>query len=320
VRELVDRLLGGESLNELYRDMNAREEPAPGWVTWMKLPAERREQLEAKGRKPPTTLWAKSTIRTLVIRDCNVALRRYRKRSDDGGIEMPGAWPAIVDRDKHDRVIALLRAPERRSHSGPRPGARKHLLTNGIGKCGVCQGILRVARRTGRRTTPLIYMCQGKGCTGRVQIHVDDLVEKVIIGRMAKPDALDWLLGDDDQARRATDRCEQLQRRLDEAADSQAEGKITTRQLERITARLMPELEAAQRERDTAVRSLDIEVLRQLAGPEAKARWKAMSVSMRRAALETLGVEVTLKPREKHGPGFEPETVQVTWRTKATTS
>jgi site-specific DNA recombinase len=58
VRELVDRVLAGESLNELYRDMNARDEPAPGWVTWMKLPAERRDQLLAKGRTPPTKLWA----------------------------------------------------------------------------------------------------------------------------------------------------------------------------------------------------------------------------------------------------------------------
>jgi site-specific DNA recombinase len=35
-----------------------------------------------------------------------------------------------------------------------------------------------------------------------------------------------------------SDRCEELQQRLDEAADSQADGRITIRQLERITARL----------------------------------------------------------------------------------
>lgn len=313
VRELVDRLLAGESLNELYRDMNARDEPAPGHAQWMKIPLDVREKREAMGRKPPTRRWAKSTVRTLVVRDANAAIRRYRKR-DNGGTEMPGDWEPIVDRAKHDRVVALLSAPERRSHSGPRPGARKHLLTHGVGKCGVCGGILRVARRNGRRDKTLIYMCAGSsGCTGRVLAAVDDLVARVVVGRLAKPDALDWLLGDDECARRLSDRCDELQQRLDEAADSQADGKISIRQLERITARLAPELEATRRERDAAVQSLDIEVLRKLAGPKAAENWEAMSVSARRAVLETLGMEVVLMPREKHGPGFEPETVRVTW-------
>jgi DNA invertase Pin-like site-specific DNA recombinase len=311
VAELVDRLLAGESLNELYRDMNERDIDAPGYAQWMKIPVEVRDQRTAKGRKPPTRQWAKSTIRTLVLRDANIAIRRHN------GTELSGDWPPIVDRSKHDRVVALLSSPERRSHTGARPGARKHLLTHGIGKCGVCGGILRVARRNGRRDQALIYMCAGpKGCTGRVQAHVDDLVARVVIGRLQMPDALDWLLGDDEKATRLTQRCEELQRRLDEAADSMADGKITTRQLERITAKLMPELEAARRDRDAAVRSLDIEALKPLAGPEAVSRWEAMPVSARRAVLETLGIEVVLMPRTKHGPGFEPESIEICWNTK----
>lgn len=313
VRELVDRLLAGESLNELYRDMNARGEPAPGYAQWMKLPEELRAQRKTKGRQPPTQRWAKSTVRTLVIRDANIAVRRYRKR-DNGGTEMAGDWPPIIERAKHDRIVALLASPDRRSHSGARPGARKHLLTNGIGRCGVCGGKLRVARRMGRKATPLIYTCEGRGCTGRVQAHVDDLVTRVAIGRLAQPDALDWLLGDDEQALRLAERCDELARRLDDAADSYADAKITARQLERITARLTPDLEAARRERDAAVRSLDIEALRPLAGPEAAARWESLSVAARRAVLETLGVEVVLLPRAKHGPGFEPETVRIEWK------
>jgi site-specific DNA recombinase len=316
VAELVDRLLAGESLNELYRDMNARDELAPGYAQWMKLPEQARRQREAKGGKPPTRRWAKASVRTLVLRDANAAIRRYRKR-DNGGSEMRGDWPAIVDRAKHDRVVALLASPERRSHSGPRPGARKHLLTNGIGKCGVCGDVLRVARRNGRRDQVLIYTCNGpRGCVGRMQTPVDDLVAGVVIGRLAMPDALDWLLGDDERARRLAKRCDELQGRLDEAADSQADGKITTRALERITARITPQLEVARRERDAAVRSLDVEALRPLAGPQAAARWQGMSVAARRAVLETLGLQVALLPREKHGPGFEPETVRIEWTTR----
>lgn len=38
-----------------------------------------------------------------------------------------------------------------------------------------------------------------------------------------------------------------------------------------------------------------------------------MPVSTRRAALETLGIEVLLLRRQKHGPGFEEETLRIVW-------
>jgi site-specific DNA recombinase len=88
VRELVQRPLGVESLNELYRDMNARDEPAPGYAQWMKISAEVCGQREAKGRKPPTRRWAKSTVRTLVVRDANAGIRCFRKR--DNGWDRDG--------------------------------------------------------------------------------------------------------------------------------------------------------------------------------------------------------------------------------------
>ena len=315
VRELVDRFLAGESLKDLWRSLNGRGELSPGYAAWLKIPPDVREQRQQlKGRKPPSRAWAKSTVRAMLLRDANAGIRRYRKKAA-GGVEMKGDWPPIVDRAKHDRVVALLSSPDRRSHSGARPGARKHLLTNGIGRCGVCRGPLKARRRGGReKDRTWIYMCVEHGCTARTQDAVDDLVARVVIARMQKPDALDWLMGDDERARRLTQRCEQLQRRLDEAADSQADGKITIGQLERITTRITPQLEAARRERDAAVRDLDVDELRKLAGRHAAERWAEMRVSQRRAVLHTIGLEaVVLKPREKHGPGFEEESVGFVW-------
>lgn len=171
---------------------------------------------------------------------------------------------------------------------------------------------MRVANR--ERSQGRIYMCAGRGCTGRVQKDVDALVTRVVIHRLAQPDALDWLLGDDAEARRLSELVETLQSRLDDAADSQANGKIPIQMLERISARITPELVAARRDRDAAVRSMDLDELRELAGPQAAARWAVMPVSARRSALEALGIEVVLLPRAKHGPGFEPETVEIRWR------
>ena len=74
-------------------------------------------------------------------------------------------------------------------------------------------------------------------------------------------------------------------------------------------------METARRERDDALQKVDIEQLKKFAGPEATECWKVMSVPQRRAVLQTIGLEfVVLQRREKRGPGFEPETVRVTWR------
>jgi site-specific DNA recombinase len=308
VRELAAGLLAGKSLAELTRAMNDRGEPSPGWAVWAKQPPEvRAQRADLKGRKEPSKVWARSTVRMLLRRDCNVGVRRYRSKHGDG-IELPGDWEPIIDRTKHDRITALLSNPERRTHSGPRPGARRHLLTAGIGECGVCGGPLRVWRRR--------YLCESnRHCVGRIQTAVDDLVGRVVIGRMQKKDALDWLMGDDEHARQLTQRCDEMQRRLDEAAVSQAAGRISTRALELITAELEPQLITARRERDTALRNLDVEELRKLAGPKAAERWEEMSVTQRRAVLQTIGLEaVVILPRTLHGPGFEADRIKFMWR------
>ena len=314
VRELVDRLLAGESLNELYRDMNARGEPAPGYAQWMKLPEELRAQRKTKGRQPPTQRWAKSTVRTLVIRDANIAVRRYRKR-DNGGTEMAGDWPPIIERAKHDRIVALLASPDRRSHSGaaPRraetPAHQRHRQVRGVRR----EAAGGPPHRAGR---PHLSSTRAKGAAAPAASRHTSTTSSPELRSGGWPNPMRWTgcWATTSRRVRLAERCDELPRRLDDAADSYADAKITARQLERITARLTPDLEAARRERDAAVRSLDIEALRPLAGPEAAARWESLSVAARRAVLETLGVEVVLLPRAKHGPGFEPETVRIEWK------
>ncbi|BBY87823.1 recombinase family protein [Mycolicibacterium tokaiense] len=317
VKEIVGRILAHQTLNSIQRRLNERGEPAPAFALWQKLPEDLREQrlakLVAKGRGVPSRRWADSTIRAIALRDANAGVRA---RLDDATVTA-GCWPVIIKRTQHERVRAMLSAPQRRAHTGPRPGARRHLLTSGIGLCGPCGGVLRVATRTGRRTEQRIYQCATKGCTGRRQDHVDALVERVVIGRLADPEVWARITAysdDGDEASQALiERCEGLQRRLDDAADLYAQGGITAAQLQRITATIAPDLDIAQRERDAALRTTDVTELEDLAGPEVATRWGAMAVSQRRAVLDALGVTVTLLPRAKKGPGFEPETVKVTW-------
>lgn len=296
VREIVDRLLAGESLRAITDSLNERGEPAP---------------------KTPT--WGKTSVKKVALRESNVAVRvHHRGQPDETRYE--GGWPALVDPAKHARVVALLTRPERRvNETTSRPGARKHLLTWGVGECGICGGRLRVAAKGNQKwgSKADLYICEAQGCTGRNEVRVDELVQEVVIARLSRPDALDWMLGDDEEARRQDERARALRQRLDEAADSFADGAITKAQLERITARTRPDLEDAEAKRSAAVVSLDLEVLRDLAGPMAREKWEAMHVTQRRAVVETLGMRVIIDRVKRRGPGFDPESVRIEWKGQA---
>lgn len=292
VREIVDRLLAGETLRGVTESLNVRGESAP-----------------------KTALWGKTSVKKLALRESNIAQRVHHRGLPDEE-RFDGCWPPIVDRAKHEKVVALLSQSTRRTNGVARPGARRHLLSWGVGECGVCGAKLRAVTKRGKHGRPLdLYVCDGKGCVGRSEPAVDELVKELVIGRLAMPDALEWLLGDDQEATRWSARIEELHRRLGEAADAFAEGAITGEQLRRITAKLQPDLDEAEQRHADSVVSLDLDALRPLAGPEARQRWDDMTVSQRRAVIEALGIRVLIN-RTRPGPGFDPESVQLVWMTK----
>lgn len=289
VREIVDRLLAGDTLRGITEDLNRRGEPAP-----------------------KTATWGKTSVKKLAMRDSNIAQRvHHRGEPDEERFE--GCWPPIVDRAKHEKVRTLLTESGRRSNGVARPGARRHLLSWGIGECGVCGAKLRAVTKRGKHGRPLeLYVCDGKGCVGRSERSVDEVVKELVIGRLSMPDALEWFLGDDQEASRWAKRVEELHRRLGEAADAFAEGAITADQLRRITARLQPDLDEAEQRRAESVVSLDLDVLRPLAGPAARECWNEMTVSQRRAVLAALRLRVIVD-RTRPGPGFDPDSIRIEW-------
>ena len=106
IRETADRLLAGDSLRSICAGLNARGSLSP------------------KG-KP----WSATTLRQVMLRDRNAGLRRHR-----GRVVGQANWLPILDAGTHDRVLALLTDPGRRSQKG---ATRKHLLS-GIARCGLC--------------------------------------------------------------------------------------------------------------------------------------------------------------------------------------
>jgi hypothetical protein len=111
-----------------------------------------------------------------------------------------------------------------------------------------------------------------------------------------------------DEARQLADKTRQ---RLDNAADAYAEGQIDRDQLTRITAKLRPELEAAE---EQARRSSGVPAVLQplLGADDVRALWDELDVAQKRVALDALGVAVVIH-RARGGPGFKPESIDVKW-------
>lgn len=290
VGEITDRLILGEPLRSIAEDLNERGEPVPS------------------GRED--VRWRSGTCRKLALRPANIA-----KRVHHGEVIGDAAWPAIVSPEQFDRVTALLTNPRRRKS---RDATRKHLLTYGIGKCGVCGSVLRaVARKQKRKRTEDVtlelYVCDVNGCVGRYEEKVDELVSAVVIERLSRPDARDVFTPPaDDDGIEARKQADDLRRRLDEAAEDYAEGILDRQQLAAITARIRPALDEAEAEVARSFAQPSGERLQPLFDGQADEAWSALDVVARRQVLNLLGITVAIMPT-RQGPGFEPTDVVIEW-------
>jgi len=280
IRDCTRRVLAGESLRALARELREAGEPTPG-----------------KGS------WSGPSLRQLLARASNAGRRRHR-----GEVIGKGAWPAILDDDTYDRLMALLDAPNR-TNAGP--GRPPRYLLSGIAICGRCGAPMRgqVGARNAPKHQPTAYCCSGCTRVRRNLARVDEYVEGVIVARLAMPDGPALAAGDAAGYREAGERLEAVRARLAEAADRYADGTITGEQLARITARLRPD-EAEAEQALAAARPAD-ELGDLLASGDPAGAWDEASLDVKRAVVRLL-LRVTILPV---GPGgaFDPDGVRLEW-------
>jgi hypothetical protein len=147
----------------------------------------------------------------------------------------------------------------------------------------------------------------------RKREDLDALVTELVVARLSAPDAAEVLTTGTDNPERAAAVAEadQLRARLDEVADQYADGLIDGRMLERITARLRPQLAEA----DARSRVVDFTpLLDGLAGaPDVRVDWEGLSLSRRRAVVDTL-MTITLNRTRQGARTFDPEAVRIDWK------
>lgn len=171
IRECARRVLAGEALVAVSRDLNRR-----GIAT-------------STGGQWSTTSLARmlASARIAGAREHRPRSRAETRRVVTGEITRPDAWPAIVTPGESARLRALLTDPTRRTSPGP---TGRHLLT-GVLICVRCERrMLGRSRGNGKR----MYLCDGlpgrPGC-GRMYIAAegtDATVAMWVAGAYASPD------------------------------------------------------------------------------------------------------------------------------------
>jgi site-specific DNA recombinase len=277
-REAAARLIAGDSLYAIAVSFNERGALSP--------------------RGKP---WVATTLRQVLGRASNAGLRVHR-----GQVIGRSNSQAILDEDDYNAVLAVLADPSRKTGSGGKP---RHLLS-GIAECGKCGGSLVRAKGAARPAGGFgadAYFCRHCHGVRRSQAPVDALVEAVVLERLSRRDAQSALAKGDPKAERAARKTiTTMEARLALAADQFAEGHITGPQLKRITARLRPQIEAAQR---TIARSAGNEIIGAIVSGREK--WETATLDRKRAVIQSL-MRIVVMPS---GPGksFDPDLIQIHW-------
>jgi hypothetical protein len=151
------------------------------------------------------------------------------------------------------------------------------------------------------------YVCSTCHKVRRQQAPVDDLVERVIIARLERLDAVElFSQADQETVTAARDAIAAIDARLATAADSFAADDIDADQLRRITATLR-----AKRAEHEAIRNaaLPPAVPAEAVGPRAREVWDTLDIDRKRGIIDAL-TPVVILPGGVGKNVFDPELIR----------
>jgi DNA invertase Pin-like site-specific DNA recombinase len=285
VREMVERVLAGESCTSIAVDFNARSIATP--------------QKAAHG-------WSGAAIAS-VLRNARI----YGARTYHGEVVKERAWKGIIDRKTYERVQSSLKRVSS-------PGRRPQRLLTSIATCGLCGSPLRpsVQLRNGRSDAR--YICHKKpgspGC-GRIGINaewLDELLTEDVLSALASKSFVKELRRKPAKRTRDLDLAA-IDRQLEENADDYGNKRITRAVFLTVNEGLMKQrAEAlAEIEADADTGS----VAPYLSGDVHKT-WNEQTVAQQRAVLSTLISSIAVNPSSmpKGSKTMDPDRVEVLWK------
>lgn len=290
IRELVGRVIAGESVNSLT-----------GWLN-------ESEVAPVRGAR-----WASTAVRNIVSSPRIAGLRAYK-----GEVVGEAVWEPIVSTAEREKVLAALAARSWNRKRSP----RKYLLS-GLCRCGRCQARMFSAARLEAGASKRRYVCSSSpdhgGC-GRMTIvaePLEELITDAVLARLDSPALADIVAGKvaaNPDASALSAQMQEAQARLDELAGLYSSGAITAR--EWILAR-DPITEAIAGLRRDIVRATDTGPLAELVGQGSALRlqWDSLSLDRQHAIIRTVIDHVTINPGTPGSRGVDIGRVLPVWRT-----
>jgi hypothetical protein len=243
--------------------------------------------------------WTQTPLRRVMLNPRMAGRVIYR--GEDLGA---GKWPAIFDPETFDRLTAVLTDPGRRTT----PNTMVKYLLSGLVRCGRCGDPMFASPMGPKGGYWMVYRCRTAHLARRLDL-VDEVVEGVVVARLARRDAAHVFTPDVDLAGLRA-QADELRRRRDGLAEMLGEGLLTPESVRGQAKKLGERLAVV--ERDIAAATGSSPVAGIIAADDVEVAWNGLTLDRKREVIATL-CTVTVLPAGK-GARFDPEQVRIEWR------
>lgn len=269
IRSMTDRVIAGDTLASIMRDLNER-----GVLT-------------VGGRE-----WKYPNLRAVLLRPRNAGLMQYQ-----GEIIGDASWPAVVSKTSFYTCKAILENPGRRTTT---TSARVHLLP-GIAKCGVCGNGMKWGSATDRTGTKnKVYRC----CVYRNEARLDALISRLTILCLTSPAVRKTLAPKSKRAGRdqTVERAD-IQGRMNQAAEAFGSRSITMAQFTTANELLQARLFELDEDLVSSATAQPWQALPSNA--DVADAWNLLTLARKRAVIDSLfEIEVLPVGRGNKGKDF----------------
>lgn len=277
IRGAAKRVLAGATLASVVADLNNREVTTSTGGTW-----------------------SVTALRRILLNPRHAGRAVYC--GEDVG---SSAGAAILDAETHERLVAVLTDPRRRTA----PTTAVKYLLSGIVRCGRCAERMYASPMGQKGERWMVYRCRTAHLARRLDL-VDALVEDVLLAGLALPDALSILAPAEDVSELAAE-SQDVRERLDGLGELYADGTLTKAALREATAKLRDRLEHLQTQIAAATGSAPVADL--LAADDVRAHWHSTTELHAKRAVIDAFMTVTILPAGK-GARFGDDQVRIEWK------
>jgi DNA invertase Pin-like site-specific DNA recombinase len=287
IRDAARRLIAGESARGIIRQWNEEGFTTTTGGQWV--------------QQPFTRMMKSATIAGL--------------RAHKGVIVADAVWPAIITREQHEKLTAVLDPARRRTTNG---NPRRYLLAGGLLRCGVCGHILTARpREDGVRR----YVCQKApglpGCGGIAIMAepLEELIAEAVFAALDTP-----RLGELLAAQADSDEADERIRQIHEdgvALEELAQDYYTHRIIDRASFLAAKQTLEERIEQNHAQlgRTRATSTLAGLNGGDAvREAWAERDLTWRRSLFSLVLEHVTISRARRGYNKFDPDRVGIIWR------